>query len=127
MEIVFDTYQNNVEEYDALLTGAGESLNAAAFAYTDFIVSILSRISAGEIICDINIPFYGSDGYELRQVKKIFISRDDEQLSLEFENGMTTSWIDLNVSAQDYICQSIFMEIKIYDMTRSLFPETGKL
>jgi len=126
MDIVFNSYRNNVEEYDMLLTKAGEFLNAAAFAYTDFITDVLSRITAGEILCGIDIPFYGSDGYEIRKVQKVFIDQEEEQLSIKYADGSVLPWLDLNVAAQDYICQSIFMEIKIYDMSRSLFPDQDK-
>ena len=120
MDISFDAYRSSVTEYDDLLIEAGMHLNGASWAYETFIRDVLSKLPAGEILCEVEVPVLASDGFILDTVSRIFRKEDAVFLSL-FRSGEML-WGDLGASAQDYLCQNIFMEIKKFDVSRSLFP-----
>ena len=120
MDILFNGYRNSVSSYDDLMIEAGMHLNDASFAYEGFIRDVLSKLPTGELLCEVEVPVLGSDGFILEMVTKIF-RRENDVVALLVGSGETL-WGELGASAQDYLCQNIFMEIKKFDVARSLFP-----
>ena len=120
MEISFDGYRSSVAEYDDLMIEAGMHLNGASWAYESFIRDVVGKLPGGELLCEIEVPVLSSDGFMLDTVSRIF--RREDAVVLAFSRSGEMSWGDLGVSAQDYLCQNIFMEIKKFDVSRSLFP-----
>jgi len=124
MDIIFNGYQNTVHEFDDALIQAGMFLNQAVWEYEGFIREILSRFPSGELLCSIDIPVLGSEGFLIDAVSTIK-KNDDGAVIVSLEQSGDMLWDGIAVSAQDYICQNIFMEIKKYDITRSLFSSSG--
>ena len=120
MDISFNSYRSSVAEYDDLMIEAGMHLNGASWAYESFIRDVLGKFPAGELICEIEVPVLSSDGFILDVVSRLFLK--EGAVFLSFCRSGEMLWGDLGVSAQDYLCQNIFMEIKKFDVSRSLFP-----
>ena len=120
MEISFDGYRSSVAEYDDLMIEAGMHLNGASWAYEAFIRDVVTKLPGGELLCEVEVPVLSSDGFMLDTVSRIF--RREDAVILSFSRSGEMLWGDLGVSAQDYLCQNIFMEIKKFDVSRSLFP-----
>lgn len=120
MDILFNRYRNSVSSYDDLMIEAGMHLNNASFAYEGFIRDVLAKLPSGELLCEVEIPLLGSDGFILDMVTKLVL-RDDGVYAVLAGAG-DVLWGEFGASAQDYLCQNIFMEIKKFDVSRSLFP-----
>ena len=120
MDILFNGYRNSVSSYDDLMIEAGMHLNGASFAYEGFIRDVLSKLPTGELLCEVEIPVLSSDGFILDLVTKLVL-REDGVFAVLTGSG-DVLWGELGASAQDYLCQNIFMEIKKFDVSRSLFP-----
>jgi hypothetical protein len=123
MEILFNSYENTVSGYDDLMIEAGMHLNGASWAYEGFIRDVLLKLPSGELLCEIEVPILASDGFMLDCVTKLSIV--DDSVDVAFSSSVHLPWGELGVSAQDYLCQNIFMEIKKYDVSRSLFPPSA--
>ena len=123
METPFGGYRSSVPEYDDLMTEAGMHLNSASWSYETFIRDVLGKLPGGELLCDVEVPVLSSDGFMLDTVSRVFLR--DDSVALTLTRTGECDWGELGVSAQDYLCQNIFMEIKKFDVSRSLFPPSS--
>jgi hypothetical protein len=126
MEVIFDSYRSSVQRFDDLFDRSGQLLNEAAFIYTSFVLEILKKIQSDIILDSVEVPVYGSSGYVVALVKRLYLDEDSGVPCVDFDSGIGMIYFsDLNVVAQDLISQYIFIEIKAVDVYRSLFQPDG--
>lgn len=122
MENPYAGYRSSTEKYDEMMNKASMALNDAAFIYETFLTDLLNIIGQDILLPSVIIPVYNGDTYELACVELITLDPESQLPSVGIEGGRKELFQSLNVSAQDLICQTVYMEIKTADMRRQMFP-----
>jgi hypothetical protein len=122
MNEFFNAYDSSIKRYDALIDEASNHMNEAVFIYTSFISEVLKMAGIGISLPQIMLPLFDKSEYRTARAVGLYIDEERDFPRILFDDETDLPFSELNISAQDCVVQSLFMEIKTADVHRTLFP-----